>query len=657
MWIKERSATVCHQRRWPLVLTWLAVAHVFHFSSSNRVIAEPINLRSNIKSEIPFRTQRATSRHQLPASAPAELAQQPELPAEQGNNRTHDLRQSRKFIKSSYQLPTLSDANRESEEVELPPAPTASTAMTRPPEGPPWWQQAMLNQMRADTSTMQITLEQVFLRAIENSPQVAVISDVPLIRKTGIVEAEAAFDPAAFVESRWDQFDNPVGNTLTTGGPSRYLNNNMTSSVGVRRRNTIGGQLELAQQFGWQETNSKFFVPNPQGNSRLALNYTQPLMRGSGKAYNESLICLAQIDANASEDEFETQLQAHLLEVARSYWSLYLERAGLAQKQRSYRRSRDILDQLGRRIEIDAVMAQVQRAEAEVAIRQSELLWAEMAVKNAESRLRSLVCDPLMGEYDDCELIPISNPTAEVVPVDLVQSVSVAVQTRPEIAQAIKQIKAACVRLNMSKNELMPILNLITQAYVMGLEGGGSIGDALANQFRDGNPSYSVGLQYEVPLGRRAAHARIERRSLEIRQIRKQYESTVRALRLEVEVAVRAVDTSYHEMQAQKQAMDASTMQLEYLESRWKLRAGDTANGSVALETLMIAQERVVKTEYAFLQAQTSYTVALIALKRVTGEFLQAEGVTWTDYMDECEGIKSRLILKPSSDGAAVSGN
>lgn len=653
MWIKERSAAVFQQRRWLVALPWLVIVVVSHLAMTKGLTADPVNLRSEIKSEIPFRANRNAARHPLPSSAPVDVARHTQLPAEPIENHAFDLRQNRKFLKDVESPPKIAANSRAPEELDLPPAPDSTPPRPTAPSGPPWWQQAMLNQLRVDTNTMRITLEQVFLRAIENSPQISVISEVPLIRKTGIVEAEAAFDPTAFVESRWDQFDNPVGNTLTTGGPNRYLNNNMTSSVGMRQRTAIGGQLELAQQFGWQQTNSKFFVPSPQGNSRLALNYTQPLLRGSGKQYNESLIFLAQIDANAAEDEFSGQLQAHLLEVARAYWNLYLERAGLAQKQRSYRRSREILDQLGRRIEIDAVMAQVQRAEAEVAMRQSELLWSEMAVKNAESRLRSLVCDPLMGEYDDCELIPVSSPTCEASQIDLVQSVTTAIELRPEISQSIKQIKAGCVRLDMSKNELLPILNLITQTYVAGLEGGGSIGDALADQFRAGNPSYSVGLQYEVPLGRRAAFARLERRSMEIRQFRKQYESTVRALRLEVEIAVRAVQTSYNEMIAQKQAMDASTIQMEYLESRWRLRAGDTANGSVALENLMIAQERVVKTEFAYLQSQTTYTIALIALKRATGEFLQAEGVTWTDYMDECESVKSRLILKPPLDGVS----
>ncbi len=46
-------------------------------------------------------------------------------------------------------------------------------------------------------------------------------------------------------------------------------------------------------------------------------------MRGSGRVYNESLICLAQLDAKIADEEFRRQLQTHLLEVTRAYWAVH----------------------------------------------------------------------------------------------------------------------------------------------------------------------------------------------------------------------------------------------------------------------------------------------------------------------------------------------
>ena len=522
---------------------------------------------------------------------------------------------------------------------------------TLPADGP-WWQGDVQNQTRNVGSTLPITLESLLLSALNHSSQIRVYSDLPLIRETAVIEADASFDSAAFVESRWDDTNDPVGNTLTTGGADRYQNNQWAGSGGLRKRTRVGGKLEVTQRFGWQDTNSTFFKPNVQGTAKLALSYTQPLLRGHGLEYNESLIVLAQLDQTVAEDEFSRQLQAHLLEVARSYWGLYLERSILLQKRKAVSRAIEVMTKLESRVEIDAVASQIQRAEAEVATRQSELVRAEMAVENAEARIRALVNDPMFGDNESAiELIPMDHPINEQINFDLHTSLTTALQTRPEISQAINQIKAGSVRSEMSRNEMLPMLNLVTETYLSGLQGSGSVGDAFTDQFRVGGPSYSIGLQYEVPLENRAAKTRNERRQLELRQLRNQYETTVQTLSLEVEVAVRELDTSYNEMLAQKRAMTASQSQLDYLEKRWELLPGEQGNAALMLENLFTAQERLMRSEAAYTQTWVTYNLALINHRRATGELLQQHQISWSDYVDECEGVKTRLLLKPDSTG------
>ena len=71
---------------------------------------------------------------------------------------------------------------------------------------------------------------------------------------------------------------------------------------------------------------------------------------------------LAQIDTAASQDDFSAQLQSHLLEITRAYWELYLERANLLQKRRLLDAARQILQEMERRRDIDALKSQVVRA-------------------------------------------------------------------------------------------------------------------------------------------------------------------------------------------------------------------------------------------------------------------------------------------------------
>ena len=504
-----------------------------------------------------------------------------------------------------------------------PPAPTQAAA--QPPAD--WWQPQIVGPLRSTARTLPVTLDGVLLETLSYSPQVRVFSDLPHIRRTAVAEAAASWDWAAFVESRWDDVSEPVGNELTTGGDPRFSDHNFGGSAGVRRRTRTGGRIEASQRLGWQDTNSDFFIPDQQGTSRLSVSYTQPLLRGRGRCYNESLLVLASVDTTVAEHEFSRQLQAHLVEVVRAYWGLYLERASLVQKIAARDRAVELRDQLRRRAQLDTVIAQIERAEAEVAMRDVEQLRAAMAVANAETRLRTLVGSPAWDHTSGCELIPVDQPTVHHVGLSIDDARATAVRRRPEILQAIAQIKAASIRTNMSRHELLPVLNLLTEVYVSGLEREGNIGRSLGSQFDEGAPSYSIGLAYEVPLGNRAARARLTRKRLELRQLQAQYETTLDTLGLEVEAAVREVDTAAAEMSARRRQVAASRTQLDYLTKRWRLLPGEGSTASLLLENLLDAQDRLADAEFSLVSSRVTHDLAVVNVKRATGELLQCEAV------------------------------
>lgn len=509
-----------------------------------------------------------------------------------------------------------------------------------------WWYNMVQSSLRRDASPVNISLNDTLISALQYSHQIQVFAELPLIRETSITEADAAFDWSMFLDSKWNDTSDPVGNSLTAGpGISRFRDHNLTFSAGARKRTWAGGQFELSQQAGLQNNNSQFFTPNDQGTSRLVLSFSQPLMRGKGTTYNRSLVCLASIDKQIADFEFRRQLESHLLEVTRAYWAVYLERGVLLQKMNSYRRAKTTVGRLESRATIDASESQIKSAQAALKTRGAELIRARNAMRNAESRLRSLVNDPAMKDFDAIELIPADEPLFETFSLDMHGAVAEAVQNRPEVAQSIRQIKAAGIRTNMTKHELMPILNLVTETYVAGLSGQHDVGAAWSNQFSDGEPGYSIGLQFEVPLHNRAARSRHQRRCLELRQMQNQYATTLETIELEVQVAVREVSTSQRELFAKEEAMLARQEQMDYITERWKRLPGEGVSASLTLENLLTAQERLAAAEYEYLQSQMTYNLSLTNLKRATGTLLQHEGVTVSKTC--VNGLPTQLATKP----------
>lgn len=509
----------------------------------------------------------------------------------------------------------------------------------------PWWQSVMSNRLQAGTSGTPVDLETLIVRTLQSSAQVKVFSDLPFIRQTAIIEAEAAFDWAAFMNTRWDDLSDPVGNILTTGGSPRFRVNQWSNSAGLRRRNTQGGYFEIAQDFGFQNNNSTFFQPNNQGTSRLRLSYTQPLRRGAGEVYNTSLIVLANIDADIAQDEFSRQLQSHLLEVTRAYWSLYLERVALVQKQQLFLRAEQIQEKLVGRQNVDVVGSQLVRVDAAVTARKAELVRAEMAVRNAQERIHALVNDPELANIVNLEIIPTDIPTRNSEQLNVGEILSTALQMRPEVNQALKQIRGACVRLGMSKNEMLPQLDLVLESYTAGLRGNSNIGGAFQDQFSTGEPGYSVGLNYEIPIGNRAARARFQRRRLELRQLQNQFRTTVETLMMETKVAAREVRTADREFKAKYHSMEAASKRLDNIEQRWEALPGVESSIGLYLDDVLTAQQQLADAEFEFAKSETTYNLALMNLKRATGMLLQHEQVH--EAVSCVQGLPTRLLDKP----------
>ena len=233
----------------------------------------------------------------------------------------------------------------------------------------PWWNQFIDRPLDESSRALTVDVEALVLGAMKCSPRVLALSMVPEIRKTDITEAQAAFDPKAFLESKFIRTSDPVGNILTTGpDSSRFRDQNWTYNSGIRRKTALGGQFEASQRFGFEDNNSIYYVPLPQGTAKLSLSYTQPLLNGAGIAYNESVIVLAEIDACAASDQFAAELQNHLLDVNRAYWTLYLERVTYLLKRRLLREAEMILRDLNARKTLDASSGQILRAKSAVGI-------------------------------------------------------------------------------------------------------------------------------------------------------------------------------------------------------------------------------------------------------------------------------------------------
>jgi outer membrane protein len=486
-----------------------------------------------------------------------------------------------------------------------------------------WWNDQVGMALRDRQDAVEIDLGGLVYEALAHSDQIKSLRAVPLAVAQEIYIAESEFDIKAFVESKFRDISDPVSDTLTTGGPPRLNEHRWAFDGGVRRRLTSGATVSLSQQLGHTNSNSLFFLPNDQGSARLALNVTQPLFRGVGKEYNRSLIILARLDRRIANDDFERELQKHLLDISDAYWTLYAERAGLIQRKRNLERASRLAKELEARKVMDATASQVIRVHSALARRRADLVRSDARIRNLESRLGQLTNSPVLTE--GIEVVPQELPLPLPLQTDARLATEEALRHRPEVDAAFQQVRAAQVRLNVTEQELLPYLNLVLETYVYGREGRSEVGTAWLEQFGDGAPSYTAGFTFEAPFGNRAARARHEKRRLELAHATHGLRNTLGVVASEVNVAVREVRSFYEEIAAKEKSVAAALAEVNHLESRWHVLAGDDRTASLVLEDLLLAHERLLEEEQSLAQSLAMHSISVLQLRRATGTLLDHE--------------------------------
>ncbi|MGE0377463.1 MAG: TolC family protein [Planctomycetaceae bacterium] len=529
------------------------------------------------------------------------------------------------------------------------------------PAGPPadripspvdaWWNEYVSSPLRHTVDPRNTTVSDLVVAALTYSPQVLAVRTIPEIQQQVWAQEEAAFDWHAFLEATWNDKNDPVGNRLTTGDNStRFRDQIWSPGIGVRRRNTHGGNLELSQRNGWQQNNSTFLLPNPQTTARLQLNYTQPLLNGAGSEVNTSRTVLAAISTRQAYDELAESVQSHLFDVTETYWELYLARALYLQRARLVQEAEKIDEILQGREAVDSVPRQILRARAEVADRKSSVVRAEASIRNAESRIRLLVNEPSLYDLTRVELIPQELPATHDATPSLPDTLQTALWSRPDLSRAVRELRATSLRLNVAKNQLLPTLDLILGAYSAGLTSSAGFPGAIGDQFSEGRPGYSVGVVFEVPLGNRAAQARCQQRQLEMNQAIQRFRLKVETVFTEVELAVREIETAYREMISRSHALEAAKQEADYLHDRWITVPGSDMTTTLLLEDLLDAQVRLTLAEEAFVRAQVDYSLSLVRVRYATGTLL---GWEWNPPADAVEAPDFRPP-PPSDAGREV---
>ena len=489
-----------------------------------------------------------------------------------------------------------------------------------------WWAKGVSQPLGVFESSLPIRLDQLIDVSLDASPHISAILTQPSIKCREIAIADAEFDTAAFIESRFADTHDPIGSLLTTGNNANRFRDETFSSVGgLKRRSRYGGSVELAQTIGTQANNSTFLIPNPQSTTRLEVNFTQPLMRNRGRMVNTARVSLARLDTRAATYAARQDVETHLVRVAQAYWELYSARAEYIQRSKLVSEAVDIVARLQRRSSIDTAKRQILRAEVDLARREARLVRLRARIMNAQAELRSLTGDSRFVSANEIELLPAEVPLETPVLIEQSEATAIAIQQRADIAESMQSIRAVSIKVGAAKNQMLPKLDLILSSYIAGLDSRSRGFDAFADQFSRGRPSYAAGLAFEIPVGNRSSRARAQREQLELNRAVYEFEQTTADAITEVEIALRNLEASKTKADLTRRSILAARREVDYLERRFKMLPDPNESSVVLMEDLLDAQSRLADEELALVNAQVQLALGHLELRRAIGVLVQLD--------------------------------
>jgi len=502
-----------------------------------------------------------------------------------------------------------------------------------------WWNHQAHQCVLTEPNWVSFDITTIMVDALTHNPRIAAVKHRTAVALERVLQEDAAFDANILLDSRYGRTSDPVGNTLTTGGPERLFENSWSNRAGVARTTRDGTRVDLTQEAGLLDSNSLFFQPADQGNAKLSLNMTRPLMAGSGKLYNERLIIQARIESRTSWEELLSEVQTQVADVMKGFWRLYESRCHLLQKRESLQRGEEIAKLIESRADFDSGRLELAKVRSRLARRYDLVIEAEKNVFNHQVLLMQIVGSPVMPPGTAIELIPNGMPYCSPLTIDPRDAILTGVNNRSDIRAAALNLESAALEISISRRDLLPQLDAVVSAYLAGLNGNNAIGTSFIDQFEN-VPGFSGGLVYERPYGNRVAKSKLRASQQKYLEMSERYREAVSITSAEVAIATRNLNTVSAQAAVKSEVLEATVKQELLVRERWKTMGTDGRYAALVLEDLLEQQEARTVAEAEYVSNHVNYLIGLIDLQKTMGTLLIAEGL---------EPIRTACINQPVS--------
>jgi outer membrane protein TolC len=404
-----------------------------------------------------------------------------------------------------------------------------------------------------------MTLQEAIDLALENNLDIKTEEYNPEISDTFVANEEARFEPLFSGNLSNENSDIPTGSRLA--GEGTLTNENLAYNLRWDHLLTFGTAYNIVFDNSRFTTNQLFSSFNPRFDSTLFANVRQPLMRNFGKDITLTPVNIAKSDRLASDARLHQRVLNVELQVTQAYLDYAFAQAEVEVFKQSLIFAQDLYENNKKQVEVGTMAPlEVLVAEAEVATKEQAIIAGEVAIKNREDILRTLVYGDRVQDWNKTIAIPLERPNFVDISVTEEQAIDIALRDNPDIKALEMDLQSNNLTTKLARNRMKPLMDLTGSFGYTGLGGdqlvfGGDIfnpvpigtvpgnyGDALGNLWE--NPTWNFGLIIELPMGNKNAEADYVRADLTEKQTKTILESTRQQLIMNIRTALRNIKAS-----------------------------------------------------------------------------------------------------------------
>lgn len=471
-----------------------------------------------------------------------------------------------------------------------------------------------------------LTLDEAIERTAEANLSVKIQDFQYLEARQRAFAAEGPFDFYTNASVETSSAETPVTSVIFSPQSESTLWN-----LGLNQTLPSGGAYSLRFNNSKNEENNPFTTFNPAFRSNFGFNFVHPILRDFGVDITTRGIRIARNNLGISREDFRRVLSDTVLAVNQAYYDLIFAREDLVVQQQSLELARDQERITQIRIDVGAsAPLDILQPRVAIATREESIIVAEAAVRDAEDRLRRLMNLP--PEQWSREIIPTDELAVDVVEIDSQAAVALAYELRPIVRQAELDTQNSAIGYRYARNQVLPQLDLEID-YGFGGVGGtriqrdpetneiigtipGGYDDALDQIYGFDFPSWSVGLNFAVPI--RNIEARAERRRAELELERRLWsqEQLLQEIAVEVRQAARDIERFAKQIVAAEAAREAAEENVDAERKRFD-------NGMTTNFNVLEVQQELADARSREISALVNYQKAVAFFHRAVGDLLE----------------------------------